>query len=96
MGCLVYTSLAKGLADRTACNTVLNPEVPDALVRAGQGPAILEHGMGEVGRIEIQADPLFPGIIDPGSKMLGPKLIPGDLHAIGQGDVYKRQRPHSR
>ena len=80
---------AQGLADRgadaPAGDPVIDPEPADRLVGVGQGVAVGRQRVGEIGRVEVHADP--PGLrpVDPASEMFGLESVALDLPAAGLG-----------
>ena len=76
---------AKVLADLAAGDAVLDPELADARVVAGQGKAVVGQGMREEGGVKVDAVVVLLGPVDPAGKMLGLELVALDLLAAGLG-----------
>ena len=66
--------LGEVLADADARLAVVNPEAAGLLVRAGERQRVA-HGVGEVGRIEIRAQPARLAEIHPLAEVLGFELV---------------------
>ena len=66
--------LGEVLADADARLAVVNPEAAGFLVRAGERQRVA-HGVGEVGRIEIRAQPARLAEIHPLAEVLGFELV---------------------
>ena len=80
-----HARCAQGLAHRgpdfAAPSAVLDPEVPDALVGVREREAVGGLGMREAGGVEIEADPLARGPVDPASEVGGLDRVAIDLLA---------------
>jgi len=68
--------LAEAFRDLAAALAVLDPEIPDALVRAGQREAALRLRVGEVGRVEVEAQALSHGPVQPVAELLQRVRVP--------------------
>jgi hypothetical protein len=85
--------LAEGRPDPAAGDAVLDPEAADALVAMGQGPAVGRPGMGEVRRVEVQADPPAARPLDPAPEVFRPQLVALDLPPAGLGIAGVQVQP---
>ena len=62
---------------------MLDPKLPDALVRVREGETVVRLGVGKASGIEIQAQPVGFGPVNPILKM-------------GRGDFIARDAPAAR
>ena len=73
------------LANPTADYSVLDPELADAFVRAGEGEPVLSHGVREEGAIEVQTGHMALGPLDPTRELLHCEFVALYFLAAGLG-----------
>ena len=72
-------------ADLAAALAVLNPEFAGLVVRAGEREAVVDHGMAEIGGVEVEADVLLLRPVHPVLELGDGVRVAVDLPAIQLG-----------
>ena len=73
--------------DAAALDAVAHPERAHVFLRGGEGEIVLHHGMAEEGGVEVDAQTVFTGELDPRIEVMGLDLVAVHLLAGGEDGV---------